>query len=216
MTEPTRAAAAGPDERAARRARWDARHAAAEAIESADPDPVLVSLIRDEPPGRALDLGAGDGRNAIWLASHGWRVTAVDFSPVALERERSLAAAAGVELELVHADLTEVELEPAAFDLVLLLFIHLPPTERRAVHGRAAAAVAPGGRLLVVAHDRSNLTEGVGGPQDPAVLFTAAEVAPEFPGLRIERTETRRRTDPSGRAPIDAVLVARRDASTTD
>ena len=216
MTDPTRTEAGDPDERAARRARWDARHAAAEAIESSDPDPVLVSLMRDVPPGRALDLGAGDGRNAVWLASRGWAVTAVDFSSVALDRARSLAAAAGVELELMRADLAEVELEPAAFELVLLLFIHLPPTERRAVHARAAAAVAPGGRLLVVAHDRSNLSEGLGGPQDPAVLFSSAEVAPEFPGLRIERTETRRRPDPSGRAPIDAVLLARRDSSATD
>jgi len=195
-------------ERAERRSRWDARHAAAAPIESDAPNPVLVEEAERLAPGRALDLGTGDGRNAVWLARRGWQVTAVDFSPVALARARELAEAAGANVDWRLADLVEFEPPPGAFDLVTLFFVHLPPDERRAVHAAAAAAVAPGGVLLVVGHDRSNLGQGVGGPQDPAVLFTPAEIAAEFPGLIIERAEVIRRPGRGESGPIDAVVRA--------
>jgi SAM-dependent methyltransferase len=150
-----------------RRALWDERHAARDPIESFEPDPTLVDEIGSLRPGRALDLGAGDGRNAIWLASQGWHVTAVDFSQVALDRGRALATARGVRVEWQLADLLEWSPGASRFDLVTLFFIHLPPDERRDVYARAAAAVAPGGTLLIVGHDRTNLADGVGGPQDP-------------------------------------------------
>jgi hypothetical protein len=95
-----------------------------------------------------------------------------------------------------------------AYDLVTLFFIHLPGTERRGVYARAADAVAPGGTLLIVAHDRANLAGGVGGPQDPDVLVSPGEVAAELPGFRIDRTETKRRPAPDGRGPIDAIVRA--------
>lgn len=162
-------------------------------------------------PGTALDLGAGDGRNAVWLAERGWRVTAVDFSTVALERGRALGARAGVQVEWRLADLLHWIPAPEAFDLVVLFFIHLPPGERRVVYARAAAAVRPGGTLLVVAHDRSNLTGGVGGPQDPAVLFSPDEIAGELPdGFKVERAVVVRRFPGKGPAPLDAVLRVRR------
>jgi 2-polyprenyl-3-methyl-5-hydroxy-6-metoxy-1,4-benzoquinol methylase len=191
-----------------RRALWDERHATHEPIESAAPDPTLAEVAAALPGGRALDLAAGDGRNAIWLAAHGWTVTAVDFSAVALERAGRTAAAAAVEVEWVNADLLEWSAEPASFDLVALMFLHLPAEERRPIYAAAARAVAPGGRLLVVAHDRANLTEGVGGPQDPAVLFTASEVAAELDGLTVERTDTVARDVGGERPALDAVLVA--------
>lgn len=195
-------------ERAERRTRWDARHAAAEPIESSAPNPVLLAEAERLTPGRALDLGTGDGRNAVWLARRGWEVTAVDFSSVALARARELAEAAGVNVDWRLADLVEFTPPPGAFDLVTLFYIHLPPDERRAIHAAAAAALAPGGVLLVAGHDRSNLSEGVGGPQDPAVLFTPAEIAGEFPGLIVERAEVMRRPGTGERGPIDAVLRA--------
>ena len=191
-----------------RRALWDQRHAAQDPIESPEPDPTLVKEIASLPPGRALDLGAGDGRNAIWLASRGWRVTAVDFSGVALERGRSRAAACGVEVEWQLADLLEWSPDARRYDLVTLFFIHLPHAERRHVYARAADAVAPGGTLLVVAHDRTNPADGVGGPQDPDVLVSPGEIAAELQGFRVERAETVRRQAPDGRGPIDAVVRA--------
>ncbi len=214
MSEPRPGRRAGTDkgarqaERAERRSRWDARHAAAEPIESGAPNPVLIEETERLPPGRALDLGSGDGRNAVWLARRGWQVSAVDFSPVALARARQLAEAAGVSVDWHLADLVEFEPPPEAFNLVTLFFIHLPAEERRTIHAAAAAALAPGGVLLVVGHDRSNLGQGVGGPQDPAVLFTPAEIAAEFPGLTVERAEVIRRPGTGERGPIDAVVRA--------
>lgn len=187
---------------------WDERHAARDPIESPEPDPTLVDEIGAMAPGDALDLGAGDGRNAVWLASRGWRVTAVDFSRVAVERGRALATRLGLELDWREEDLLSWAAPGRAFHLVTLFFIHLPPDERRAVYARAAEAVRPGGTLLVVGHDRTNLTDGTGGPQDPAVLFTAAEVAADLDGFTIERAETVRRRSDEPRAPIDAVVRA--------
>lgn len=198
--------------RPTRQQMWDERHAAREPIESPEPDPTLFEEIGPLAHGRALDLGTGDGRNAVWLAARGWDVTAVDFSRVALDRGRSLAERAGVAVDWVQVDLLARAPPAQAYDLVCLFFIHLPLDERRVVYGRAAAGVAAGGTLLVVGHDRSNLGEGTGGPQDPAVLFTAAEVATELDELEVVRAETARRTVGGDRVAIDAILLAvRRD-----
>ncbi|MFN8631390.1 MAG: class I SAM-dependent methyltransferase [Chloroflexota bacterium] len=119
---------------------WDERHAAREPIESPEPDPELVALAAGLAPGRALDLAAGDGRNAIWLAAQGWSSTAVDFSRVALDRAASTAARLGVAVDFVQADLLAWQPAPASVDLVVVMFLHLPPDERRAVLAKAAAA----------------------------------------------------------------------------
>jgi 2-polyprenyl-3-methyl-5-hydroxy-6-metoxy-1,4-benzoquinol methylase len=195
-----------------RRELWDQRHAARDPIESSEPDPTLVGEIGSLRPGRALDLGAGDGRNAIWLARHGWQVTAVDFSEVALDRGRGLATVSGVRVEWQLADLLEWTPGDRLYDLVALFFMHLPSEERRDVYARAAAAVAPGGTLLVVGHDRTNLADGVGGPQDASVLFTPGEVAADLAGFRVERAEVVRRHASDGRGPIDAIVRAVRVA----
>lgn len=169
------------------------------------------------PSGRALDLACGEGRNAIWLAGRGWRVTGVDFSAVALERAAELAAQAQVaeRTAWVQADLVSYRPEPAGFDLVVLAYLQLPAAQRAEVVRAAAEGLAVGGTLLVVAHDSSNLTDGVGGPQDPRVLYTAADLTADLAGrddLQILRAEPVLR--PVGadgaRNAIDALLVARR------
>ncbi len=190
------------------RERWNERHAAGAPIESPEPDETLIEEVGGLRPGRALDLGTGDGRNAVWLATRGWRVTAVDFSPVALDRGRLRARSRGVKVRWLLADLLAWRPPRARFDLVLLFFIHLPSDQRREVLARAASAVAPGGRLLVVGHDRSNLADGVGGPRDPLVLFTPDEVAGELSGLAVERAEAVPRKTGQAKAPIDAVVRA--------
>ena len=192
---------------------WDARHAARDPIESADADPTLATAAATMTPGTALDLGAGDGRNAVWLAEHGWRVTAVDFSAVAIERARALAARRGVDVDWRREDLLAWVPPAAAFDLVVLFFIHLPSDERHLVYANAAAAVRPGGTLLVVGHDRSNLADGIGGPQDPDVLFTPLDIVRDLPaGFTVTRAETVRRPGTPPPAPIDAVVCAVRRA----
>jgi SAM-dependent methyltransferase len=190
---------------------WDERHASGDPIESSNADPTLIEEVGVMTPGVALDVGAGDGRNAIWLAEHGWRVMAVDFSTVALDRGRTTAATAGVEVEWRLADLLEWAPPVGTFDLVCLFFIHLPSDERQLVYARAAAAVARGGTLLVVGHDRSNLTDGVGGPRDPGVLFTPDEIVSDLPaGFVVERAVTVRRATSAALSPLDAVVRATR------
>ncbi len=187
---------------------WDERHAAREPIESPDPDPTLVEELGSLAPGRALDLGTGDGRNAVWLAGRGWRVTAVDFSQVALDRARGLATRMGVEVDWRLRDLLGWTPPARAFDLVCLVFIQLPEDERRVVYARAADAVAPGGTLLVVAHHPLNLEHGAPGPRDPAVLVTAEEIARGLAGFDVVRSDAVERPRPDGPAAVDAVMRA--------
>jgi SAM-dependent methyltransferase len=200
------------DQPRSRRELWDERHAARDPIESHDPEATLVELASSLPAGRALDLACGDGRNAAWLAARGWTVTAVDFSGVAISRARDLAERRGLTATWLERDLLEWTPPEASADLVLVAFLHLPADERRRVYAGAAGAVAPGGRLLVVAHDSTNLTHGSGGPQDPAVLFTAEDVVRDLgDGWTAERAGAVARPAGDGRQAIDAVVVARRE-----
>jgi SAM-dependent methyltransferase len=199
---------------------WDERYAASELVWSAGPNVWVETLTAHLPPGRALDLAAGEGRNALWLASRGWTVTAVDFSAVALDRADQLAAArlspGSGTLTTVRADVLTWRPEPRSFDLVLVVYLHLAPELRSAVLEGAAQGVAPGGTLLVVAHDLANLTGGVGGPQDPTVLCRPEDVVADVTptGLDIERADTVRRPvvqdDGSTRDALDLLVLATR------
>ena len=199
-----------------RRLAWDERHRAGD-FEGDGPNPALLSgmagLAR-VAPGIALELAAGSGTNAVWLAGQGWQTTAVDWSPVALARGRARAAEAGLTVDWLERDLFAWSPPARAFDLVVIVYLHLPLDERGPVYARASAAVAPGGRMLVVGHDRLNATEGEGGPADAARLLTADEIGRELLAadleLVVERAEVFRRMPPPARAPIDALLVVRR------
>jgi ubiquinone/menaquinone biosynthesis C-methylase UbiE len=152
---------------------------------------LLGGELGDRPPGRALDLGAGEGRTTLWLAERGWQVTAVDFSDVALERGRQRVEAAGApgSVDWVLADLVEFDPTGATFDLVLMLFIHLPAAQRRRLLRLAAATLSPGGVVLVVGYDTTHATSGQGGPRDPAILFSPEDIVADLDGLRVERAE---------------------------
>jgi len=200
---------------------WDARYAEAEHLGhlwGAEPNRFVVEVVEGLHPGRALDLGCGEGRNARWLSAGGWRVCAVDFSPVAIERARAAAAATGLGpdvLEFVEADVCTWEPPAGAFDLVLLAYLHLPAPQRTSVLDRAAAALAAGGTLCLVGHDVVNLTEGYGGPQDPSVLCGVEEVATAVTdtGLFVRLAERRIRevdTPDGPRRAVDHVVVATR------
>jgi SAM-dependent methyltransferase len=168
---------------------WDERYATAALVWGAGPNRFLAPEVQDLPPGTALDLGCGEGCNAIWLAERGWQVTGVDFSAAGLEKARRLVAERGVEVSWLHADLLEYQPRPGAFDLVIVLYIQLPAAQLSAAMKKAVASLAPGGTLLVVGHDLLNLSEGIGGPQDPVVLFTPADIERDLAGLHIERAE---------------------------
>jgi SAM-dependent methyltransferase len=194
-----------------RREDWDRRYAEVENLWAAKPNRFLVAEVSDLRPGRALDLASGEGQNAIWLAGLGWNVTGVDYSEVAIAKARARAERDGVDVDFVCADLVAYEPEAEAFDLVLLLYLHISPAERRSVLARAAGALAPGGTLLLIGHDRTNMTDGVGGPSDPTIHFTPDEIAAELKGLEIEKAERVLR-DVRGeeRNAIDALVRARK------
>jgi SAM-dependent methyltransferase len=196
---------------------WDERYGSADLVWSATPNRWVEQLTADLPVGRALDLAGGEGRNALWLADRGWQAIVVDLSEVALDRVRGLAAkrfgANDQRVSTLRADVRTYQPPPGSFDLVLLVYLHVPADDRRTVVRSAASAVAPGGRLLVVAHDSKNLEGGFGGPQDARLLYTAEDVAADLVGtsLAIERSEAVVRTvviDGGPRDAIDAVLMA--------
>ena len=174
---------------------WDVRYAATDQVWSSGPNEFVATELADLPPGDAVDVACGEGRNAIWLAGLGWRVTGIDFSGVAVERARHVAGDRDVTWvvgDALTADLPEV-------DLAVLAYLQLPADQRRVAVRRAFEALRPGGTLLVVAHDSTNLTEGTGGPQDPAVLYTAEDVLADLDGQsltvvragRVARTPTK-------------------------
>lgn len=201
---------------------WDERYAASDLVWSESPNQWVESLTKDLPPGRALDVAAGEGRNAIWLAERGWRVTATDFSYVAVDRMRAIASdrlnGSCGRLTTKVADATVPRpKQHGAFDLVVVSYLQLSPVQRSVALGEAARAVAPGGLLVVVAHDRRNLGEGFGGPQEPSVLYTPEDVVSDLrgTGLTVDRAETVTRyveKDDGTHAALDVLVTARRDA----
>jgi SAM-dependent methyltransferase len=164
---------------------WDQRYSASELVWSREPNQFVASELADLAPGAAVDLAAGEGRNAIWLASRGWSATAVDFSRVALDKGARLASQAGIEVRWVCADATTWQ-APAPVDLVVMAYFQVPADDRRRAVRNAARMLRPGGTLLLVAHDSTNLAEGTGGPQDPAVLMSADDVLADLAGTDVE------------------------------
>jgi SAM-dependent methyltransferase len=202
---------------------WEDRYRSADhhhGLWSGRPNVNLVAEVADLAPGTALDAGCGEGADALWLAARGWHVTAVDISRTALDRAAAHAAAGAPEtaarIEWRKQDLITWEPPAGTWDLVSSQYIHLPPAERDSLVRRLAAAVAPGGTLLVVAHHPSDLDTTVGRPARPEVFYTADELAA---GLDPDRWQVvtadarpRQEKDPDGH-PVtirDTVLRARR------
>jgi len=196
------------------RAAWDARYSERELLWTAEANRFLIEVASDLEPGVALDLAGGEGRNAVWLAERGWQVTVLDWSKVALQKGRVLAQARGVagEVAFMEADLLDWAPAQATADLVIVVYLHIPAPQRAGVWRNAAAAVRPGGRLVVIGHDASNLAEGFGGPQDPSVLYSADEVAAvlgeELAVERAERVERPVQTEDGMHVALDNLTVA--------
>lgn len=183
---------------------WDERYAGSELVWTAQPNRFVVAEVAGLTPGSAVDLACGEGRNAIWLACQGWTTTGVDFSGAGLDKARALAG----EVRVTWEQQDVLTWTGSSYDLVLLTYLHLPSRQRRSVLDAAARAVAPGGSLLVIGHDVRNLVDGVGGPQDPDLLWTPADVTAE--GFTDRRRETAVRPTPNGDA-LDTVVRLVRD-----
>jgi SAM-dependent methyltransferase len=194
---------------------WDERYRGDELVWTGTPNQFLVDEVAGMPVGRAVDLACGEGRNSIWLAEQGWRVTGVDFSAVGLAKANRFADLRGVDITWIESCVEDWVPAPGGFDLVAVLYLQLPEPARAAALALAASAVAPGGTLLVVAHDQDNLTRGHGGPPSADVLYRVSDVtgAAVAAGLTMERAEQAVRvvdTDDGPREAIDTVVRARR------
>jgi SAM-dependent methyltransferase len=187
---------------------WDARYA--ERRQWSDgPNTLVAQLLADVPPGTAVDLAAGEGRHALWLASLGWDVTAVDFSAVGVDRGRAQAGAERVRW--VTADVLEWAGPDASLDLVLVAYLHLPTDDVTPLLERSVDWLRPGGRFLLLGHDLDNIARGVGGPQEPGILHSVERLAPVAARLDVDRLEQVPRSTPEGTA-IDTLLWGRRPA----
>lgn len=185
---------------------WDDRYREKPLLWSAGPNRFVEEELAGLEPGTALDVASGEGRNAVWLASRGWQVTGVDFSPVALERARRMAAEASVPVEWVEADI--LDWDPGrTYDLVLVAYVHLPPPDREALMKRVVTWVGDGGRLLVIGHDVA--TAGVSGPPHPDLLWTPDIARAAAGSLDVVVAEQRERETPEGQTALDTVLIAR-------
>jgi SAM-dependent methyltransferase len=194
---------------------WDDRYSGDELVWTSTPNQFLVAEAVGLRPGRAVDLACGEGRNSIWLAEQGWEVTGIDFSPVGLAKATRFADLWGVKVTWTEAYIEDWVPPRDGFDLVAMLYLQLPQPARSRAISSAASAVAPGGTLVIVAHDLENLTGGYGGPQDPDVLYRVSDVteAAVDAGLTIDRAEEAVRvvdTDIGPREALDTVVTGQR------
>lgn len=199
---------------------WDERYRSRPALWSGEPNRHLVGEVAGLSPGLALDVGCGEGADAIWLAQRGWRVDGVDVSGVALQRAAEHEDRAGAEvagrISWLHENLTAWDPGRGRYDLVSAQYMHLPSPERDVLFRRLGEAVAPGGTLLIVGHHPSDLQTTVPRPPRPELFFTGADVValldPDGWDVVTDAAVAREVTDPDGRVVTvhDTVVRARR------
>ncbi len=172
---------------------WDERYRTTDRLWSVEPNLFVADRLGAIDPGVGLDLASGEGRNAIWLAERGWDMTAVDFSEVAVERGRRhsdsvhfvVADVQTWEPGQANAEGSEISAATSGYDLILMAYLHLVEEALASLVRRAVTWLRPGGELFMVGHDRSNIEHGVGGPQDPELLWEVSQILPWLEGLEI-------------------------------
>lgn len=194
---------------------WDDRYSASRNLFGDDPSPLLSEFRTHFLPGmKALAIGDGEGRNGVWLARQGLDVLSIDLSAVALGRARRRAQECGVSLRTLQADILDWDWPADAFDLVTLIFVHLPAEQKQRLHAAIRRALKPGGLILLEAFHRDQIDRGSGGPSDPDLLYTLAGIEDDFSGFEVlkhARIETEVVLDGESRGMGSALhFVARR------
>lgn len=198
-------------------AQWDSRFAGEAYAYGTQPNDFLAEHAALIPPAsRVLSLAEGEGRNGVYLATLGHRVTGVDASRVGLEKAQRLAAERGVRLETVVSDLADYRIEPGRWDAVVSIFCHLPQPLRRRVFRAVVEGLRPGGLVLLEAYTPDQLQHRTGGPPVPELLYTAAGLREDFAGLELLVLRERERDVVEGRLHTGRAavvqLVARKPA----
>lgn len=191
--------------------RWNERYAGSDYLFGTEANDFLRSVADRLPEGRALCLGEGEGRNAVFLAERGYNVTAVDASPVGLRKAVRLAKQRGVEIRTIAADLANYSIEPDSWDVITLIFVHLPPDLRRSVHRAVVAGLRPGGVLVLEAHALGDEEEGASGGPPRELLMQLNDLRGELDGLELEvarevRREVEEGTQHHGGRPVVQLL----------
>jgi SAM-dependent methyltransferase len=180
---------------------WDETWAEMGAIGSGS-DEILAVQVRHLIPGRALEIGCGMGGNAVWLAEHGWYVTAVDYSSVAIEKGEKLAAERGVSVDFVVADASTYQ-PVGNFDLIASFYIQPFAAQRASMLAQMSKALAPGGTLLFVSHDKAGPPSGWS-EEDLLSLTSPEEIVRELLGLQIKQSATLNHEDGSSNTIVRA------------
>ena len=190
--------------------RWNERYAGKELVWSAGPNALFAEAAAQLDNGTALDIACGEGRNALWLAEQGWRVSAMDFSSVAIDKAKKIAGHRGLQVNWQVDDITSCSLPLAGFDLVAIIYLHTDPASRQIWLPKALAAVKPGGTFIYIGHDPQNIEHGVGGPQDTQLLPSAEEITALMNQFEVIAAETRQRpvtSDPGHGAPGEGTAL---------
>lgn len=193
---------------------WNQRYAGEGYVYGTAPNDFVAEVAARIPPGPVLCLAEGEGRNAVHLAALGHAVTAVDQSEVALKKARKLAAARGVTVETVTADLTGYRIAPGAWAGIVATWVHLPPALRQVMHAQVVQGLQRGGLFVLEGYTPAQLAHDTGGPRSVELLMTAAQLREELAGLEIEILRELERdvwegTAHTGRAAVVQMLVRR-------
>lgn len=185
---------------------------------SAEPNQTLEEIVDGLQPASALDVACGEGRHACWLAQLGWKVTAFDFSSVAIAKAQQIAAQRKLDVTWQIRDVTDPMVDLGQFELVTVVYLHTDAHSRALWLVNVSRCVKPGGLLVYIGHDPRNIGRGTGGPQQPDVLPTVEQVTAGLDNFEILRTQTLQRSvalEPGhnnlnfGDA-LDTIVVARR------
>lgn len=193
---------------------WDERYSAGHYVYGTEPNDFLAQNADRIPKGEVLCLAEGEGRNAVFLARRGYRVTAVDASSVALAKAERLAEQHGVTITTIRADLADYPLGTDRWDGVVSIFAHVPPPIRSRLHAELRQALKPGGVLLLEAYTAAQLGRGTGGPSMPELMMSAAALREELAGLELHHLQELERdvvegTFHTGRAAVVQAIAER-------
>jgi SAM-dependent methyltransferase len=164
---------------------WNQRYDGEEYIYGVTPNDFLKENAHLIPKGHLLCVADGEGRNSVYLAEEGWEVTAVDISEVGIAKNRALAALRNVTVNTHIADIMDFDLGTDRWSGVVSIFAHMPPALRLNLHQRLIAALSPGGVLILEAYTPDQIGRGTGGPNNPEMLMTVADLQRELSPLEI-------------------------------